>query len=66
MDETGPGIVTPQRVAAGVFVLVVLLAAADFEPTSSLAVAFAWVIFFSTLFTVGPSAFANVQTMIGE
>lgn len=53
-----------QRVAAFTVAGVMLVILADFPTTSPLAVAFAWLIFLSTLYLVGPVAMERVQAFI--
>lgn len=55
---------TGRQIAAGAFVALVLLTAADFEPTSSIAVAFAYLILLAALMTIGPVAFDRITTLV--
>lgn len=54
-----------QRVGAFTIAAVMLVILADFPTTAGLAVAFAWLIFLSTLYLIGPVAFGRLQSFIG-
>lgn len=55
-----------ERLAAGAFVFFVLIVAADFSATASLAVAFAYLILISSLLVVGPAAFNHLSTLFAK
>lgn len=54
-----------ERIAGGAFVFFVLIVAADFNATASIAVAFAYLILISSALVVGPAAFANLSSLFG-
>lgn len=61
----GPRATAPQRIFAGAVVFFVLVIAADIEQTSTLAVAFAYVILLSVFWTAGPVAFRRISNAVG-
>jgi hypothetical protein len=54
------------RIAGAVIVAMFLIVASDIEPTAELAVAFAYLIFVSSLVIVGPTAFANMSRLVNQ
>lgn len=52
-----------KRVAGYAVMAFFLIVASDFATTATIAVAFAWLIFFSVLLVAGPAAFVNLQNV---
>lgn len=61
----GPKASTPQRLFAGGVVFFALVIAADIEQLSPLAVAFAYVILLSVIWSAGPVAFRRISNAVG-
>lgn len=57
--------ITAETLFAWGFLFVTLMVVADIPATSKLGVAFAWLIFATTLMGFGPEAFANLSRLAG-
>lgn len=55
---------TPQALTGWAVVMVFLVAGADIEATSKLAVSFGWLILLAVLMAYGPTAFARIAAAV--
>ena len=62
---SGGTVVQPSALFGWGVLLFMLVTAADFDATASLAQAFAFLILLATLLSVGPVAFDNIAVLVG-